>query len=522
LNYLFEERENHQIIVNDIYKLENEFENKKNYLDEYITWFTKYDGDKHNYFSFAFLGNKEKLKSELLNYEKVYESEFNSKIFSVRIDKIHDLINEIKNNLEKSSGLFFEFSSKKMNHMPRAILGKNNYLKFLNEELKNSFNDDNNFNIQSFVDALDKSGLIFSPQLTRRFVSSLCTKPFIICSGLSGSGKTKLAQAFVQWISYDKSQYLIVPVGADWTNRDPLLGYPNALDSKTYKDPENGVLKLILRAKENLEDINIPTKPYFMILDEMNLSHVERYFADFLSAMESGEEIPLHNILDTENNIPMSFILPKNLFIIGTVNIDETTYMFSPKVLDRANTIEFRLSDQNLKDFIKSRGELNLDLLKGKGASLSGGFIKMAFLKQSDKNLSAVETNLLEFFSELKKSGAEFGYRTASEIGRLMYMLKEFGEVGDDLLDIAIMQKLLPKLHGSRNKLIKVLPVLGSFCLKNQTNIKKEYLDKYADNMLSEKEIIEDSNVRYRISLEKICRMYKNAIENGFASYAEA
>jgi hypothetical protein len=126
------------------------------------------------------------------------------------------------------------------------------------------------------------------------------------------------------------------------------------------------------------------------------------------------------------------------------------------------------------------------------------------------------------FFSELKKSGAEFGYRTASEIGRLMYMLGQYGENGNDLLDIAIMQKLLPKLHGSRNKLTKVLPVLGSFCLKNTENIKEDYLDKYVDNKISEKDIEKDSNVKYRISFEKICRMYKNAIENGFASYAEA
>jgi membrane-anchored protein YejM (alkaline phosphatase superfamily) len=110
---LFVERENHQIIVSDISELEDKIENEDNYVDEFITWFTKYDGDKHNYFSFAFLGNKEKLKSELLKYEKIYESEFNSKIFTVKINQIQDLINTIKINLEKPSGLFFEFSAKK-------------------------------------------------------------------------------------------------------------------------------------------------------------------------------------------------------------------------------------------------------------------------------------------------------------------------------------------------------------------------------------------------------------------------
>jgi 5-methylcytosine-specific restriction protein B len=377
------------------------------------------------------------------------------------------------------------------------------------------------FKIDTFKLKTEEAGLIFSTQLIQRFVASLCTKPFVICSGLSGSGKTKLAQAFVQWITSDESQYVIVPVGADWTNREPLLGYPNALNKEEYVSPENGVLDLMIRAKQNIENIEEPTKPYFLILDEMNLSHVERYFADFLSTMESGDRIPLHKIENDSLIVPPSIKLPKNLFIIGTVNIDETTYMFSPKVLDRANTIEFRLTEKDLADFIASDKKLDMDLLKAQGANMSDGFIGMA-LKESDKNLKPSAADLKLFFTELKKSGAEFGYRTASEIGRLMYMLNELGETGDNLLDIAIMQKLLPKLHGSRNKLTKVLPILGGFCLSDNSKIKEDYLDKFLSNSLTEVELKEDSNVKYKISFEKICRMYKNAVENGFASYAEA
>jgi hypothetical protein len=379
-----------------------------------------------------------------------------------------------------------------------------------------------NFDISSFQDSCKKSGLIFSPQLIQRFVASLCTKPFVICSGLSGSGKTKLAQAFAQWITSDKSQYAIVPVGADWTNREPLLGYPNALNKEEYVSPENGVLDLIIRAKQNIENSEEATKPYFLILDEMNLSHVERYFADFLSTMESGEKIPLHNIENEYEVVPKSINLPKNLFIIGTVNIDETTYMFSPKVLDRANTLEFRLTEKDLEDFILSGIKLNMDLLSAQGATMGESFMDMA-LQETEKNLKPRADDLKQFFSELKKSGAEFGFRTASEIGRLMKLLELLGEKGDNLLDIAIMQKLLPKLHGSRNKLTKVLPILGRFCLKdNKDKIKENYFDKFVSNIISEVELNSDDNIKYHISFEKICRMYKNASENGYASYAEA
>jgi 5-methylcytosine-specific restriction protein B len=330
-----------------------------------------------------------------------------------------------------------------------------------------------------------------------------------------------LAQAFVQWICESEKQYKIIPVGADWTNREPLLGYPNGLEPKFYVTPDSGALQLILEASKEENQY----KPYFMILDEMNLSHVERYFADFLSIMESGDRIKLYSGADRidsdKNAIPQEISFPSNLFIIGTVNIDETTYMFSPKVLDRANTIEFRLTEKDLEEFIASNIKLDMDVLKTKGANMSDSFMSLA-LKETEKNLKSSEVDLKLFFTELKKSGAEFGYRTASEIGRLMYMLKELGESDKNLLDIAIMQKLLPKLHGSRNKLTKVLPILGGFCLDNNSRIKEDYLDKFVSNNLNEEAIQLDTNIKYKISFEKICRMYKNAIENGFASYAEA
>ena len=377
------------------------------------------------------------------------------------------------------------------------------------------------FNIIKFSDDLKNSGLIFSKQIIQRFLSSLCTKPFVICSGLSGSGKTKLAQSFALWICEDKSQYEIVPVGADWTNREPLLGYPNALKSSEYVLPENGVLDLIIRANENYNNENQITKPFFLILDEMNLSHVERYFADFLSSMESNEAISLHKIDNEKNKIPKTISLSKNLFIIGTVNIDETTYMFSPKVLDRANTIEFRITESDLEDFIENDIPLNMELLKTEGANMANSFMEIV-LQENEKNLQESKKDLILFFNELKKSGAEFGYRTANEIGRLIFMLNQFENKDTNHLDIAIMQKLLPKLHGSRSKLSKILPVLGGFCVTNNENIKDKYFDRFIKDEINEESINDDDNIKYKISFEKICRMYKNAVENGFASYAEA
>lgn len=374
--------------------------------------------------------------------------------------------------------------------------------------------DTNNmiFNNKNFKQVLGASGLWFSDFLLTRFTASLLTKPFVILTGLSGSGKTKLAQAFVQWICQDESQYCLIPVGADWTNREPLLGYPNALRPEEYVKPDNGVLDLIMQAN------NQPDLPYFLILDEMNLSQVERYFADFLSVMESKEEIPLYAEGTVENSVPAKLKVPSNLFIIGTVNIDETTNMFSPKVLDRANTIEFRVKQEEMKNFLSNIKDINMDALTRKGAKMAKSFLEMSANKSFvTKDIDVINAELIKFFGELRKTGAEFGYRSATEILRLIHQLTllESELPTNKKLDIAIMQKLLPKLHGSRRKLCPVLETLGSFCILDGIKIIKDVFENPDFDF-------EGTNVLYPLSLEKIARMYRGALDNGFASFAEA
>lgn len=368
-------------------------------------------------------------------------------------------------------------------------------------------------NTASFLEDAQAGGLQFSKKLVDRFVSSLCTKPFVILTGLSGSGKTKLAQAFAAWICEKENQYCIVPVGADWTNREPLLGYSNALEQNEYVKPENGILDLLIAAKIT------PQSPFFIILDEMNLSHVERYFADFLSIMETGEDIVLFKDFEEKNGVPATISWPKNVFIVGTVNIDETTYMFSPKVLDRANTIEFRITIEEMTDFLRSNGKPDLSILKTKGETMAFDFLRISSINGFTKPKNSVNETLLNFFTELKKTGAEFGYRSATEIHHLLHNLSVINEdmEEDEKIDIAIMQKLLPKLHGSRRKLVPVLNTLGQFCLtSNIEGIEKEVFLKNGFSF-TDKEV-----VKYPLSLEKLSRMYNGVIENGFASYAEA
>jgi 5-methylcytosine-specific restriction protein B len=367
------------------------------------------------------------------------------------------------------------------------------------------------FKCEKLIVDFKKCGLFVHDSMVIRFVGALISKPFVILTGLSGSGKTKLAQAFAMWISEKDDQYCIVPVGADWTSREPLLGFPNALKENEYVRPENGVLDLIINANKNAN------KPYFLILDEMNLSHVERYFADFLSVMESKTELALHTSENSLANIPGKIGFPKNLFILGTVNVDETTYMFSPKVLDRASVLEFRITALEMENYLNSKSILNLKNLKGEGKGMAQNFVEIV----KDSTLKNIESDeltdtMVMFFNELKKLGAEFGYRSASEINRFAAAVNwlEPSWSMTDIIDAAIMQKLLPKVHGSKKRLEPVLRKLGELCLTDPRTL-DEILKTEDENLFAIKG-------KFPISLEKIIRMYKNLMHNGFTSYAEA
>lgn len=368
------------------------------------------------------------------------------------------------------------------------------------------------FNYKQFVTSATQAGLVTSDAQCLRFIASLLAKPFVIFTGLSGSGKTKLAQAFAQWMCESKDQYCIIPVGADWTNREPLLGFVNALENEKYLIPESGALALLLEARKKENE----HKPYFLILDEMNLSHVERYFADFLSVMESGGEISLHSGKNDWNGVPPKLELPKNLFLIGTVNIDETTYMFSPKVLDRASVIEFRVSANEMERYLNEGRQLKLDDVNKAGAGMAADFLRWANDKSiSNRHEAELKKTLLTFFNELKKTGAEFGYRSAAEMNRFAALAGALNAdwSADAIMDAVIMQKLLPKVHGSRRKLEPVLKKLGGLCMNDASAF---------DAYIKEEDKVDWTKIKYPVSLEKIARMYRALFENGFAGYAEA
>ncbi|WP_456394816.1 hypothetical protein [Thermococcus sp.] len=570
---------------------------------------------------------------------------------------------------------------------------------------------------------LHSRGYLYPPYLISQFYTALKTKGLVILSGLSGTGKTKIAQELAKLVDPKGENFLFLPVRPDWRDSKPLIGYYNPLDGKYYETP---LLKFILKANaeyqlsredlqkkriwfikcgeegentkyakmalhgnyisigwyevpdlrklsdEELEhlktrkidgrgqlktffhDISVgdivvmpleklndkeykvaigvitseyyykkspsdtnPQKhrrkviwlietilkignlgwtvqevredtmflqkdkvisaivdalnpqPYFILLDEMNLAHVEYYFADFLSVLESGrgedgftrEGIKLHDVdeVETFDGIPKELHLPPNLYIIGTVNMDETTYSFSPKVLDRAFTIEFHdvgldgyppeKTELPPEELEKLRNDILNDLRRGgkfltvykKGENnQEKGDIEEALEELKNANNGKYWEILKQLNSALKPYDLHFGYRVVDEIALFFQNAEESWEKKivefndeDEIFDLALLMKVLPKFHGNRKKLEK--PLLIALKMAKEGKLNGNEAKKKAEELWNElfgertssnrvetivREMENTEDYTYKHTARKTLRMLRQLYEIGFASFS--
>jgi hypothetical protein len=232
------------------------------------------------------------------------------------------------------------------------------------------------------------------------------------------------------------------------------------------------------------------------------------------------------------------------VFIIGTVNVDETTYMFSPKVLDRANVIEFRIERGDMQDFLSAPVAPDLAKLEGLGAGFGEAFVAAASAPADVPEAVAkpFSDEMLLFFDILHEHGAEFGFRVGHEASRLLHFYQQLGGFPendqawfDAAFDVVIIQKVLPKLHGSRSSLEGLLWALARACGADRTGTsaddflkecreagKAQDEAKFGPEILEKTQEDRPAKARYPLSFDKVLRMWRKLVRDQFTSFAEA
>lgn len=379
-----------------------------------------------------------------------------------------------------------------------------------NEDIQGTVNDEIGQieMIDHIYNYIKAKGFIFAKEDISNLYLSMKTKPFVLLAGISGTGKSKMIQLFAEAIGIKRSngRYNLISVKPDWNDGTELFGY---IDINGDYIP--GILTKIVYDANQEENLN---KPYIVCLDEMNLARVEYYLSDYLSIIETRErveeEIKTCNIFSVnfsnEENKYSEIYFSDNIYIVGTVNMDDTTFSFSKKVLDRANTIEFSNVDLSYLKFDENEVmEKTLNNIQFKTSYLN---IKETILDDNEY-VERINNYIIPINSILEKYNMHFAYRIRDEI--IFYMLENSKYkllTEEKAFDYQVLQKILPRINGSGREIKLVLIDLYNFLnSENQIIDSIGYLDR-----------IIPANSQYTKSTKKIKEMLRS-YENGYVSF---
>lgn len=381
----------------------------------------------------------------------------------------------------------------------------------------------------------------------RTYITAIKSKPFLILAGISGTGKSRIVRELARacW-DVDSNEYEtqkprnfeMIQVKPNWHDSSELIGYVSRIGADQNGNGISFVvgdfLKFIAKAWEE------PDVPYFLCLDEMNLAPVEQYFAEYLSVIESRK-------VDREGNVVTDPILkqnaqswywnlcteltddeklraqfrdkgisiPQNLIVVGTVNMDETTFSFSRKVLDRAMTIE--MNDVDLYGGLTHRYE---QIGKVSSEHLVGNAVEGVDVYESNKDVCDVVINYLqEINKKLEGTPFKVAYRTRNEF--LLYIVNNLSYNKDDsgeelsldfviarALDEITNMKILSRIEGDETK------VSAGFLTELENTIKRS-LEAISHESFAKEQT---ENTHKSISLAKLSEM-KKRLSSGYTSF---
>jgi hypothetical protein len=316
----------------------------------------------------------------------------------------------------------------------------------------------------------------------RPYITAIKSKPFLLLAGISGTGKSRIVRELAracwdgddaEFLSQKPRNFEMIQVKPNWHDSSELIGYVSRV-SGTPVFVAGDFLKFIARAWEE------PDVPYFLCLDEMNLAPVEQYFAEYLSVIESRKADADGNITtdpilkksaedwfrNLTNELTVSDVvrnrflnegisIPQNLIVVGTVNMDETTFSFSRKVLDRAMTIE--MNEVDLHGGLSCKNEQIGKLGKDE---LVGTAVEGVDIYENNKEVCDKALDYLQKVNDrLEGTPFKIAYRTRNEV--LLYVVNNLPYKKEDetqefvvarALDEITNMKILSRIEGDETK----------------------------------------------------------------------
>ena len=377
----------------------------------------------------------------------------------------------------------------------------------------------------------------------RPYMTAIKSKPFLLLAGISGTGKSRIVRELAracwdvdseEYKAHKPKNFEMVQVKPNWHDSSELIGYVSRIDGVRYV--VGPFLKFMVKA------IQDPNTPYFLCLDEMNLAPVEQYFAEFLSVVESRKVDKDGNVVtdplvdyssteeykslidqlfcdDAERNAYLTEVdgkrltIPQNLIVVGTVNMDETTFSFSRKVLDRAMTIEMNEVDlmAGLTNRHEKIGKIEFDDIIGK--AVEGVDVYAAHQAVCDKAIAYLKS----INATLDKTPFKVAYRTRNEL--LLYVVNNLSwKTDDELEDFVIARaldeitcmKILTRIEGDETKVsANFLDNLGNAIKSGLVEIDKDLLQANKSHK---------GDAYQPISLDKLDEM-KERLKSGYTNF---
>lgn len=407
--------------------------------------FSEVDGYTYiptNYFSYYKLDEKD-IKNIVNNQDRI--------VF-INIELIQKLEGELNKVSEDKKSVVFDNNTK--------------------DELENNF-------LLYFKDRLLEQGLVYSDKDIINFHTSIKSSKLVILSGMSGIGKSKLVTAYADALKID-NQFKFISVSPGWTDDSDLIGYADTLNM-IYRPSDNELVETLIEASKNAD------KLYIVCLDEMNLARVEHYFSQFLSVLEAdgkNRTLKLYNqelgnrLYNSEQYKP-EIRIRDNVKFVGTVNMDESTFHFSNKVLDRADVINLEI--MNFKQLVEASSRKETITLNER--QFQKDYIEKFI--NTNKQIE-LDDEIIEFLQDLHNLISKFnnqlgiGPRVLKQIDSYMKNIPVIQDVFTSKMgvDLQIVQRVLTKVRGSQEELERLI---GTYDKKEDKTQSSLIIDLFND-----------------------------------------